>query len=152
MERPHARPSFLKMGAGSQLVPPFVPLPDIPLRRCSSRKTTHYGQGWLMLMAFEVRSPVGQHVSPIPILLNDTFGAILIGTMIGLLMYGVNLHQVYQYFRAFPSDGLYMKTTVVTILLAETLYASLGIHICYYYLVASERSADALETAIWRVR
>ncbi|KAI0750022.1 hypothetical protein C8Q80DRAFT_665205 [Daedaleopsis nitida] len=66
-----------------------------------------------------------------------------------LILYGLNAHQTYRYFRIFPSDGLYLRLTVVVTIVAETFYTALCMHICYHYLVLRYFHPDALQTGIW---
>ncbi|KAI0648826.1 hypothetical protein C8Q79DRAFT_924268 [Trametes meyenii] len=44
--------------------------------------------------------------------LDSTFGAILLGTCFGLMLYGLTVHQSYQYFRLYPNDIPVLKILV----------------------------------------
>ncbi|KAI0788212.1 hypothetical protein C8Q74DRAFT_1256579 [Fomes fomentarius] len=81
--------------------------------------------------------------------IDGTFGALLLGTFFSILIYGINIHQTYRYFRSFYSDGVYMKGTVVVLGFGEMLYSILSVHICYHYLVTSYMDEHALWTSIW---
>ncbi|OSD00967.1 hypothetical protein PYCCODRAFT_1436748 [Trametes coccinea BRFM310] len=65
--------------------------------------------------------------------LNETFGATLIGSYIGFIIYGLNLYQMFHYFKAFRNDHLYLKILVVL----ETWHTALCMHTCYHYLVTN---------------
>ncbi|KAI0709746.1 hypothetical protein C8Q76DRAFT_739585 [Earliella scabrosa] len=81
--------------------------------------------------------------------LNRTFGAILLGAFISVIIYGVALHQTYRYFRLFPSDTPFIRTLVVSLLILETLQVIFSIHTNYYYLVTNYFRPDALTQAVW---
>ncbi|EIW57836.1 uncharacterized protein TRAVEDRAFT_48863 [Trametes versicolor FP-101664 SS1] len=52
--------------------------------------------------------------------LDNTFGAVLIGTCIGLIFYGLTAHQTYRYFRLYPNDVSILKV-LVTVLMYRIL-------------------------------
>ncbi|KAL7284787.1 hypothetical protein ACG7TL_002094 [Trametes sanguinea] len=69
--------------------------------------------------------------------LNETFGATLIGSYIGFIIYGLNLYQMFHYFKAFRNDHLYLKILVGVVLVLETWHTALCMHTCYHYLVTN---------------
>ncbi|KAJ3003826.1 hypothetical protein NUW54_g5109 [Trametes sanguinea] len=81
--------------------------------------------------------------------LTNTFGAILIGSYIGFIIYGLNLYQTYHYYKAFPNDRLYLKLLVSAkpvgvVLSMETWHTVLCMHTCYHYLVTNFFNPPAL--------
>ncbi|KAH9884536.1 hypothetical protein C8Q73DRAFT_631388, partial [Cubamyces lactineus] len=42
----------------------------------------------------------------------ETLGAVALAVVIGLMLYGLTLHQVYRYFKMYPDDKPYLKTFV----------------------------------------
>ncbi|KAI0636134.1 hypothetical protein C8Q77DRAFT_1155841 [Trametes polyzona] len=84
--------------------------------------------------------------------LDNTFGSFLIATFIGLIMYGLTLHQTYRYYRLFPGDALVLRMIVVCTLLLETLHIVLCMHVCYYYLVTNYFDPTALLDGVWSIR
>ncbi|KAI0667833.1 hypothetical protein C8Q78DRAFT_951675, partial [Trametes maxima] len=44
--------------------------------------------------------------------LDNTFGAVLLGTCFGLMLYGLTVHQSYRYFRLYPNDVPILKLMV----------------------------------------
>ncbi|TBU51389.1 hypothetical protein BD310DRAFT_769544, partial [Dichomitus squalens] len=44
--------------------------------------------------------------------LDNTYGAVLIGTFVALVLYGLQLHQSYRYFRMYHGDSAILKTLV----------------------------------------
>ncbi|KAI0730626.1 hypothetical protein C8Q76DRAFT_854320 [Earliella scabrosa] len=81
--------------------------------------------------------------------LDDTFGALVLGTFFSLMLYGVNLHQVCDYVRMFPSDMVYLKATVLVIFSAATVCSILYIHMSYHYLVMNYANPLGLLSTTW---
>ncbi|PIL32386.1 hypothetical protein GSI_05632 [Ganoderma sinense ZZ0214-1] len=67
--------------------------------------------------------------------LDSTFGAVLIGTFFGLMLY--------------PRDSGWIKALVFSTLLFETAHIVLSIHVCYYYLVTKYGNSDAIQSSVW---
>ncbi|KAI0363874.1 hypothetical protein BV20DRAFT_1057663 [Pilatotrama ljubarskyi] len=80
--------------------------------------------------------------------LDNTYGAILVGTFVSLVLYGVTLQQVYRYLRTYSSDSFYTKSACSCFL---TLHSILCMHICYWYLVSNYFSPLRLYTGIWSI-
>ncbi|KAI0349195.1 hypothetical protein OH77DRAFT_1525853 [Trametes cingulata] len=89
---------------------------------------------------------------PIPAL-DNTFGALLLGTFCGLILFGITLHQGYRYVRfpAYDKDSIIIKGTVATVLILETLHSALALHVCYFYLVKQYFDPLALLKGTWYV-
>ncbi|RDX45636.1 hypothetical protein OH76DRAFT_1486122 [Lentinus brumalis] len=83
--------------------------------------------------------------------LDNTFGAYLLGTMLGMLQYGVLLHQGQEYFRLYPRDPRVLKGLVAAVLLLETFFGILNIHTCYYYLVTNYFKPQRLLVGVWSI-
>ncbi|KAI0694306.1 hypothetical protein C8T65DRAFT_57029 [Cerioporus squamosus] len=83
--------------------------------------------------------------------LDNTFGAVLIGTFIALILYGLTLHQSYRYFRMYPGDPKILKSLVVVVLVLETLTSIMTMHSCYYYLVTNYFDPRALLRGTWSI-
>ncbi|RDX42352.1 hypothetical protein OH76DRAFT_1488722 [Lentinus brumalis] len=69
--------------------------------------------------------------------LDDTFGAVLLTTFFGLILYGLGLHQTYRYARLYPEDLWFLKLLVVLIGILESLHSAMNMHTCYHYLVSN---------------
>ncbi|KAI0353785.1 hypothetical protein OH77DRAFT_1427086 [Trametes cingulata] len=89
---------------------------------------------------------------PKPPSLDDTFGAFLIATFLGLIMYGLTLHQSYRYYRLFPRDALVLRLFVNLTVILETVHIVLCMHVCYYYLVTSYFKPFVLLDGVWSIR
>ncbi|KAI1786750.1 hypothetical protein LXA43DRAFT_1168973 [Ganoderma leucocontextum] len=70
-----------------------------------------------------------------------TYGALLLASFLGFMLYGLFLHQTYQYFRRFSTDPPYIKIMVTPSLpssrLLETVHLLMTGHLCYSHLVTS---------------
>ncbi|KAH9902490.1 hypothetical protein C8Q73DRAFT_785159 [Cubamyces lactineus] len=88
---------------------------------------------------------------PVPSL-NNSFGAFLIATFLGLMLYGLTLHQSYRYYRLFREDIELIKAIVFSTVILETVHIVLCMHICYYYLVTNYFNPLALLDGVWSIR
>ncbi|KAI9069804.1 hypothetical protein FKP32DRAFT_37562 [Trametes sanguinea] len=88
---------------------------------------------------------------PKPPALDNTFGALLLGTFGGLLLFGVTAHQAYRYFRMYPDDGRILKGLVAAVMVVETIASILSMHVCYHYLVKNFFQPQALLFGIWSI-
>ncbi|KAI0695204.1 hypothetical protein C8T65DRAFT_665701 [Cerioporus squamosus] len=75
--------------------------------------------------------------------LNDTYGALLLGSFAGLISYGILVHQAYRYFRVYSGDKLINKAAL------DTLQNLVIIHACYTYLISDYFKPLALLRGIW---
>ncbi|KAI0636244.1 hypothetical protein C8Q77DRAFT_631030 [Trametes polyzona] len=85
--------------------------------------------------------------------LDNTYGALMLGTFLGLVLYGVILHQGYRYLhlRASKADSTYTKCMVAFVLVIETWHCAISTHQAYYYLVSNYFSPAALFHGVWSV-
>ncbi|RPD54049.1 hypothetical protein L227DRAFT_657835 [Lentinus tigrinus ALCF2SS1-6] len=83
--------------------------------------------------------------------LDNTFGAYLLGTFLGMLLYGMLLYQVHDYYRLYPKDRMVLKVLVAAILLLETVFSILNIHTCYHYLVTNYFAPLRLLVTTWSI-
>ncbi|RPD69905.1 hypothetical protein L226DRAFT_575199 [Lentinus tigrinus ALCF2SS1-7] len=81
--------------------------------------------------------------------LNDTYGALLLGSFLNILLYGLALHQLYRYFRFCPTDTPFIRAIVSIAMLLETLHSAFAIHACYYYLVSNYFDPLVLLRGVW---
>ncbi|KAI0749972.1 hypothetical protein C8Q80DRAFT_1164904 [Daedaleopsis nitida] len=81
--------------------------------------------------------------------LDDTLGAVLIGTFVSLVLYGLALHQAYQYYVNYQYDKLWLKVYVAIVLFFETLSAVLATHSCYWYAVTNYFKPQTLNMISW---
>ncbi|KAI0656129.1 hypothetical protein C8Q70DRAFT_393158 [Cubamyces menziesii] len=67
--------------------------------------------------------------------LGNTYGAFLLGTCFGLMLYGLTIYQTYRYSRLYPKDRLWIKCLIAGIALLETVHTILCIAAVYQQLV-----------------
>ncbi|KAM5544713.1 hypothetical protein V8D89_001611 [Ganoderma adspersum] len=84
--------------------------------------------------------------------LDNTFGAVLIGTFISLILYGLTLHQLYRYYILYPSDKLWLRWTVSVTVVLETVHMALCCHVCYWYLVSNYFNPFQLQFGSWSTK
>ncbi|KAI0631856.1 hypothetical protein C8Q77DRAFT_1159589 [Trametes polyzona] len=85
--------------------------------------------------------------------LDDTFGALLIGTFLSLILYGISIHQAYRYCKLYlDSDGMKLKLFVAWILAIETLFTALCMYTCYFYLVVNYLRPLELLRGLWSLQ
>lgn len=72
---------------------------------------------------------------PEAVSINVTFGALLDGFILSLMLYGVTCCQAIQYYSYFPSDKRYIKLLVAFIWLMDTVQQALIAHALWHYLV-----------------
>ncbi|KAF9228196.1 hypothetical protein BS17DRAFT_805759 [Gyrodon lividus] len=73
----------------------------------------------------------------------------LIGTFIGLFLYGVTCLQTFFYFQTYVHDRVALKITVAVLLVFETVHAALSIWVMDDYLVKQYGNQVALEVPTW---
>ncbi|TBU31786.1 hypothetical protein BD311DRAFT_74810 [Dichomitus squalens] len=84
--------------------------------------------------------------------IDDTFGSVLIGTFVGLVMYGMSLQQALRYFRLYPTDSWRLKVTIAVLLLLDTMHMVEASHTCYYYLASYYFDPKAMLYGVWSIR
>ncbi|KAJ3017971.1 hypothetical protein NUW54_g452 [Trametes sanguinea] len=81
-----------------------------------------------------------------------TIGAVALGVVLGIMLYGLTIHQVYRYIKMYPSDKPALKMFVVLILLLETLHTALWLIAGYHYLIEQPFVTVASLNGHWSVR
>ncbi|KAM5544747.1 hypothetical protein V8D89_001645 [Ganoderma adspersum] len=84
-----------------------------------------------------------------PHTIEETYGALLLGTFFSLVLYGLILHQTYRYMRLHPHDYMYIQVLVALSLILETVHAVCTMHVNYYALVTNYFNPSALEHRLW---
>ncbi|KAL1939016.1 hypothetical protein VTO73DRAFT_10276 [Trametes versicolor] len=86
--------------------------------------------------------------------LDNTFGALLIGTLLGLILLGIMLHQAYRYALTFPGDSLWLKILVASMYADRSLEIAsngMSVHMCYYYLVTNYFHPENIAQSVWTI-
>ncbi|TFK87025.1 hypothetical protein K466DRAFT_599835 [Polyporus arcularius HHB13444] len=83
--------------------------------------------------------------------LDNTYGALFIGTAFGLIIYGVTVHQTYRYFRLYPPgrDQPVIFWMVIIIWILETFQTAVIIAACYWHLVTNFFNPASLGDSYW---
>ncbi|KAI0706345.1 hypothetical protein C8Q76DRAFT_156016 [Earliella scabrosa] len=91
---------------------------------------------------------------PLPLFpaLDNTLGAVLIGTGISSVLAGVSIHQTFRYFRRYPNDNMSCKATVSILSLLDLVHETLIVHVCYYYLISNYFKPLTLQAGVWSLR
>ncbi|KAJ8487663.1 hypothetical protein ONZ51_g4046 [Trametes cubensis] len=77
---------------------------------------------------------------------------IYIGVTLGMMLYGLTLHQAYRYYKHYPEDPwLYPKGLVTTILLLETLHTLVWMYIGYRYMVFESFNFPDILNSHWTI-
>ncbi|KAI0752496.1 hypothetical protein C8Q80DRAFT_1146360 [Daedaleopsis nitida] len=85
--------------------------------------------------------------------LDNSLGAVLLGSFLSLLMQGMVFHQSYLYFRTYQKDSFLLKAWVVVIVALETFISALYIHTCYSYMVSHYFDAPfLLGPTVWSLK
>ncbi|KAI0749984.1 hypothetical protein C8Q80DRAFT_659906 [Daedaleopsis nitida] len=84
-----------------------------------------------------------------PSLLDRTIGALLVGSFLSTILYGLGLHQVYRYARLYPKDTPFIRILVITVFTLETLQVVFSMHACYHTLVTNYFNPVALFQLYW---
>jgi len=81
--------------------------------------------------------------------LASTVGALLLGTLVTAVGFGITTMQTYMYMSRFPRDPKIMRWTVWTLLFLDTTHVTLSWHMVYYYLILNYNNPIALQSSVW---
>ncbi|KAH9902427.1 hypothetical protein C8Q73DRAFT_3044 [Cubamyces lactineus] len=84
--------------------------------------------------------------------LQNTFGAYLVCTFLGCMLFGLTTHQTYRYYRLYPTDGIGLKALVGLLLCLDILHTITSCHVCYYYLVNNYFNPESMAIGVWSIR
>ncbi|KAK0231182.1 hypothetical protein IW262DRAFT_464028 [Armillaria fumosa] len=84
-------------------------------------------------------------------ILDGTLGATLIGVVIGSMIYGLSLLQLYSYItgRCSDKDGFFLKAFIAVLMSVNSLHLILVCHSLYYYTITHFADFEALAVSIW---
>ncbi|KAI0311123.1 hypothetical protein OF83DRAFT_786510 [Amylostereum chailletii] len=83
--------------------------------------------------------------------IHGTWGAMFIGVIISMMLYGTTCLQAWNYFIRYYRDPLYLKALAVAVLVTDTVHQILIIHVVYTYLVTNYGNPAFLNQLIWSV-
>ncbi|KAF9043623.1 hypothetical protein BDZ89DRAFT_1059540 [Hymenopellis radicata] len=76
-------------------------------------------------------------------------GALFIGVVISVFLFGISTTQSWYYYQHYPNDRKFLKAVVATLWLFELFHAVLACHAVYWYLVMNYSNPEALGVSIW---
>ncbi|KAF9459322.1 hypothetical protein BDZ94DRAFT_1300644 [Collybia nuda] len=83
--------------------------------------------------------------------LSNTLGALLIGTIISTLLFGVTCLQTFYYFQNHGSDRLLIKLLITILLVSETLHTVFSTYSIYYYVIVNYDNPVTLLDSNWSI-
>ncbi|KAI8970728.1 hypothetical protein BD414DRAFT_540744 [Trametes punicea] len=84
--------------------------------------------------------------------LNASLGAVYLGVVIGVMFYGLTVHQSYRYYKLYPTDRPYIKVLVSVIIFLESLHTMLWIFIGFHYTISESFNLTGTLKCHWTVR
>jgi len=81
--------------------------------------------------------------------IDEDFGAILIGLVVGSILFGVSTLQTHLYYQKFPNDSIWIQRFVLFIWFVDAMHVVLCTHTMYHYLVTNFNNPPALTTTVW---
>ncbi|GJE88756.1 hypothetical protein PsYK624_048390 [Phanerochaete sordida] len=87
--------------------------------------------------------------SPMDIDLTPTFGAVFIGALGMMALYGLTSLQTFIYFTFYPDDRPSLKCLVSLIWILDSFHICLVCHALYHYLIKNYANPAVLNTGIW---
>ncbi|KAI0373442.1 hypothetical protein BV20DRAFT_1119026 [Pilatotrama ljubarskyi] len=81
--------------------------------------------------------------------LGQTYGAMLLSTIIVSALYGITTLQALYYYEKFPEDSRTIKSAVFLVWVLDTLTIVLDAHAVYYYLISNYNNPIALGSQVW---
>ncbi|KAH9850845.1 hypothetical protein C2E23DRAFT_832917 [Lenzites betulinus] len=91
------------------------------------------------------------HILKVPSL-DSSIGAVLLGVIVGSMLYGLTMHQTHRYFKLYPEDRLFLKVLVVTILILETAHTVVWIIVTYHYTITDAFDLVDILRGHWSVK
>ncbi|KAF9534073.1 hypothetical protein CPB83DRAFT_422183 [Crepidotus variabilis] len=85
----------------------------------------------------------------LPINMDTTYGAILLGLVCSAVLYGVTMLQTFIYYRKYPKDTHWLKFTVALLGVLDTLHLVFCTITIYWYLITNYSRPNALGRQIW---
>ncbi|KAI8978709.1 hypothetical protein BD414DRAFT_116250 [Trametes punicea] len=84
--------------------------------------------------------------------LGNTYGVMLISTIIAAALYGLTVVLAMYYYDKFPNDPVVLKVAVAAAWLLDTASIALDAHAIYYYLILNYNNPPALLNQVWSVQ
>ncbi|KAL9709437.1 hypothetical protein Ac2012v2_007172 [Leucoagaricus gongylophorus] len=85
------------------------------------------------------------------VLLDNTFGAMMIGVVVSAVLHGVCLLQAFYYFQKYKKDGILLKGLVIVLVLFDATHLCFITHTVYHYTITNFHDEDKLKHVVWSV-
>ncbi|KAH8829263.1 hypothetical protein DL96DRAFT_1040808 [Flagelloscypha sp. PMI_526] len=83
--------------------------------------------------------------------LDDTMGAMLLGTIISAMLYGASVLQTVYYFVRYPNDSPSIKLLVLITIVLDSAHMAAIMHSMYWYLITQYYKPEMLQKLVWSV-
>ncbi|KAF7294103.1 hypothetical protein MKEN_01457100 [Mycena kentingensis (nom. inval.)] len=80
-------------------------------------------------------------MAPLPVTLDNTLGAVVLGAVLSTFIYGSSLVQVFYYFQSFPNDGWLYHTSVAVLCTLDTAHSALILAALYIYTLGTVQNS-----------
>ncbi|KIM38423.1 hypothetical protein M413DRAFT_30246 [Hebeloma cylindrosporum] len=82
-------------------------------------------------------------------ILDNTIGAVFLGTSASSLLFGLAIVQTRLYYHNFPKDWTFQKVSVAVLMTLATSHLLFILHAVYFYLIVNFGRLAALESIVW---
>ncbi|EPQ56039.1 hypothetical protein GLOTRDRAFT_129242 [Gloeophyllum trabeum ATCC 11539] len=82
-------------------------------------------------------------------LLNETYGALLVGILVAAVLFGVTNLQIFLYFKAYQEDWIVYKVAAAGLWTLDALHLCLAGHSVYFYFVTNFGSLAEAFNIVW---
>ncbi|KAF8825079.1 hypothetical protein HHX47_DHR7000773, partial [Lentinula edodes] len=80
---------------------------------------------------------------------SETFGAMYIGAMISMSLYGITTLQTYFFFLNYVQDHISIKALVAVVWVLDTVRSGLMCHAMYQYLIMGYIYPEIFDSGTW---
>ncbi|KAI0767391.1 hypothetical protein C8Q74DRAFT_1280112 [Fomes fomentarius] len=84
--------------------------------------------------------------------LHNTLGALYLGTIFSIILYGCTLNQTYRYFRLYPKDFALLKGLVIILCISDTIHTISTAAACYFRMITLFLLPQNLTIGHWSTR
>lgn len=88
-------------------------------------------------------------VPDIQSIVGPTVGALLIGVLFSVCLFGANTLQTWYYYQHYPKDNMFLQMLVAGVWIFEVLHAIFECHAIYFYLVQNFNNIPGLDITSW---
>ncbi|KAK0432435.1 hypothetical protein EV421DRAFT_2000799 [Armillaria borealis] len=81
-----------------------------------------------------------------------TFGAVYLGTMAAVILFGITNLQTVIYYKKFPGDWWVYRYSVASLWILDALHVALSTHALYHYLINLFGNFVAIYNIVWSLK